>query len=66
MCNKFQSSQRIIEHENLYDDKTPEQIFIEKRAELFLKEAKKHPEKFRYGIKRFNFRFKYIKNNLRR
>ena len=49
--------------ENSYVDKTPEQIFLEKRAELFLKGTKKYPQWFRYGLKRFNPKFKYIRNN---
>ena len=46
MYNKFQSNQMSGVDENLYKDKTPEQILIEKRAELFLNAAKKNPKKF--------------------
>jgi len=38
------------------NSKTDEKVFIEKRIKLFLKAAKEHPERFRYGIKPFNCR----------
>ena len=63
MYNKFQSNQRIVGAENLYEDKTQAQIFIEKRAELFLNAAKKNPKKFIYRLKRFNLKLRYIKTN---
>jgi len=63
MYNKIQSNQRSSVDKNSYEDKTPEQIFLEQRAELFLKGAKKYPQWFRYGLKRFNPKFKYIRNN---
>ncbi|UTC89925.1 hypothetical protein E4N80_08710 [Treponema denticola] len=63
MYNKFQSNQRSSVDENMYEDKTPEQIFIEKRAELFLNAAKKNPKTFIYRLKRSNLKFKYIKTN---
>ena len=63
MYNKFQSNQRIVGAENLYEDKTQAQIFIEKRAELFLNAAKKNPQRFRYRLKRFTPKFKYIRTN---
>ena len=63
MYNKFQSNQRIVGAENLYEDKTQAQIFIEKRAELFLNAANKNPKKFIYRLKRSNLKFKYIKTN---
>ena len=63
MYNKFESNQICSMDENSYVDKTPEQIFLEKRAELFLKGTKKYPQWFRYGLRRFNPKFKYIRNN---
>lgn len=63
MYNKFQSNQRSGVDENLYKDKTPEQVLIEKRVELFLNAAKKKPKKFIYRLKRFNLKLKYIKTN---
>ena len=63
MYNKIQSNQGSSVDENLCKDKTPEQILIEKRAELFLNAAKKNPQKFRYRLKRFSPKFKYIKTN---
>ena len=63
MYNKFQSNQRVVGSENLYEDKTQAQIFIEQRAELFLNAAKKNPQRFRYRLKRFNPKLKYIKTN---
>lgn len=63
MYNKFQSNQRIVGAENLYEDKTQAQIFIEKRAKLFLNAAKKNPKTFIYRLKRSNLKFKYIKTN---
>ena len=64
MYNKFQSNQRVVGSENLYEDKTQAQIFIEQRAELFLNAAKKNPQRFRYRLKRFTPKFKYIRTNL--
>lgn len=61
MYNKFQSNKRAIGFENSYKDKTPEQILIEQRTELFLKAAEKNPQRFRYGAKKLNLKFKYIK-----
>ncbi len=63
MYNKFQSNQRVVGSENLYEDKTQAQIFIEQRAELFLNAANKNPKKFIYRLKRFNLKLKYIKTN---
>ena len=63
MYNKIQSNQRSSVDKNSYEDKTPEQILIEKRAELFLNAANKNPKKFIYRLKRFTPKFKYIRNN---
>lgn len=62
---EFKPEFKTIGDESLCENKSPEQIFIEKRAELFLKELKKHPKKFLYRIKRFNFKFKYIKSKFK-
>ena len=63
MYNKIQSNQGSSVDENLCKYKTPEQILIEKRAELFLNAANKNPKKFIYRLKRFNPKLKYIKTN---
>ncbi|UTY31410.1 hypothetical protein E4N74_07410 [Treponema putidum] len=64
MYTEFKSNRKAVGDKNLNEDKTPEQIFIEQRTELFLKEVKKYPVKFRYGAKRFIPKFKYVKSNL--